>query len=585
MTKHTFKVDTRLAMILSENYRSSEKALKELVDNAWDADAETVQIILPEPLTDNPIIIQDDGCGMTDKELQAEYMNIASDRRARRGDLTTVKKRKVKGRKGVGKFAGFMAASYMKMETWSRGKKSKFELDRNFLDQHDELQSMPINLTVKDDNTKEKGTCITLSSLHHNMNFPDHDKFRQLLIQEYGRENDFNLIINGKELDIDDIQGSYKEHGAELDGIGNINLRFTVSDKKPLKNPGIVLRVAGKTIGEPSFFGLDKADDFPPKLLNKCFGELEADGLIDDVTADWGAIIEGSKSYEKIEEIVQPILREKFKEVYGQEINLAKARLQKEIQSRVRSLPEHKREFAEKAIKKILERFYQEPESKIAPVVNVLLDALERSDYRTVLEHINEAKHSEIAVFAEALDEFGLLEMARMSEQASKRLEFIDYLEELIADPKTLEKDVHKAIEKNLWLFGPEYSLFSSNMTLKKQIEDFLNKKYIGGRAEKRPDLMLSENLRGERLLIEFKRPSHNLKYEDYQQATAYRNDFRKNSFVETINVYLIGGSKGSDLPQDQDREDKVRIILFSDLLSSARRQFQWLLEQLMSNP
>lgn len=37
MTNYSFKVDTRLAILLSENYRSPEKALKELVDNAWDA--------------------------------------------------------------------------------------------------------------------------------------------------------------------------------------------------------------------------------------------------------------------------------------------------------------------------------------------------------------------------------------------------------------------------------------------------------------------------------------------------------------------------------------------------------------------
>ncbi len=42
-----FKVDTRLAAILGENYRSTEAALKELVDNAWDADSENVWITLP----------------------------------------------------------------------------------------------------------------------------------------------------------------------------------------------------------------------------------------------------------------------------------------------------------------------------------------------------------------------------------------------------------------------------------------------------------------------------------------------------------------------------------------------------------
>ena len=37
-----FQVDSRLATLLSQEYSSSERALKELVDNAWDADAERV---------------------------------------------------------------------------------------------------------------------------------------------------------------------------------------------------------------------------------------------------------------------------------------------------------------------------------------------------------------------------------------------------------------------------------------------------------------------------------------------------------------------------------------------------------------
>ena len=42
--KANFKVDPRLASLLGETYRSTEHAVKELVDNAWDADAPTISI-------------------------------------------------------------------------------------------------------------------------------------------------------------------------------------------------------------------------------------------------------------------------------------------------------------------------------------------------------------------------------------------------------------------------------------------------------------------------------------------------------------------------------------------------------------
>jgi hypothetical protein len=50
MTKPAhFSVDPRVATILGENYSSSERALRELVDTAWDAEARSVRISLPAP--------------------------------------------------------------------------------------------------------------------------------------------------------------------------------------------------------------------------------------------------------------------------------------------------------------------------------------------------------------------------------------------------------------------------------------------------------------------------------------------------------------------------------------------------------
>ncbi len=61
------QIDPRLAAVLGETYPSSQAALKELVDNAWDADAEYVWITLPEAMTADPIIVRDDGSGMTEE--------------------------------------------------------------------------------------------------------------------------------------------------------------------------------------------------------------------------------------------------------------------------------------------------------------------------------------------------------------------------------------------------------------------------------------------------------------------------------------------------------------------------------------
>ena len=101
MGNTNFKVHPRLATLLGDTYRSSELAIRELIDNAYDAEATEVHITLPELNTEQPIIIRDNGSGMTSKEVEEEYLNIAHSRTSRKGKTTPNKKRKVKGKKGL----------------------------------------------------------------------------------------------------------------------------------------------------------------------------------------------------------------------------------------------------------------------------------------------------------------------------------------------------------------------------------------------------------------------------------------------------------------------------------------------------
>lgn len=572
-----FQVDSRLATLLSQEYSSSERALKELVDNAWDADAEQITILLPKPLSGDPLVIQDDGTGMTEEELRRHYLSIASDRRSRRGERTAGKNRLVKGRKGIGKFAGLMAAAVMTLETRARGRLCCITLRLDDLSQVEDIEQLNIGLQSDPCGPELHGTTITLSDLHQGLAYPDANRLRQILLQDYGRQDDFAITIDGKRLDVDDVSGSYSEQEEELPSAGKVKLRFSISDgKSGLRQPGITLRVDGKAVGRPGFFGLDQRDDFPSKLLRKLYGEIEADGLRDHITAGWDAAVENSELLREVEGYVQPILREAYEQQYRREIQLAQARLQRAILARLSALPEHKRVFADRAIKKILDKYYGEPESKVEPVVNVLLEAMERSDYRILLEHIAEATPGDVAGVAERLDEFGLAEMAFLVQQATARQVFLDQLDALARDAATTEAVVHKALERNLWVFGPEYSLFSSNSTLRRQVEDVLGETYTGDKANRRPDLLLNENLGGQYLLIEFKRPSHALNHDDYVQAIGYRHELAK-YLGSPIQVLLVGGSRSSDFPTD-NREPHVEARIFGQVISTARRQIEWLL-------
>jgi hypothetical protein len=90
----------------------------------------------------------------------------------------------------------------------------------------------------------------------------------------------------------------------------------------------------------------------------------------------------------------------------------------------------------------------------------------------------------------------------------------------------------------------------------------------------------LTSNFDKKFLLIEFKRPNHSLSYTDYQQATGYRNDFVPFTDNE-VKVLVISGRKGDDLPNLSQREPNTEFLIFSEMISNARNQLNWLLKQL----
>ncbi|WP_426122778.1 ATP-binding protein [Pararhizobium sp. PWRC1-1] len=462
-----FSVNTRLTRLLGETYRSSEVALKELVDNAWDADANNVWITLPTMITGEAIIVKDDGSGMTAPEMLGEYLNIASDKRVRSGDRTAKLKRKVKGRKGIGKFAGLILAGRMEISAIARGRICSLTIDKKeLIENQNDLEAVPLPFSEAPFDQAESGTTITLSQLDTRLNFPVSERLREVLVQEYGREADFNVFVDGIRVSLEDVPGTTKRTEHKLPIVGDINLHFTIAEGKKLpKSPGIVLKVDGKVVGKPMFFGLDDDDEIPEKLVKRVYGEVEISGLDDFVTADWGSVIENSKAYQEVQEHVRSVVKVGLQETHVRDMSLQKARLKKQIDQRLQKLPEHRRQYAQEALNRILRRFYMESEERIATIADVALDAIEHDAYWAVLDRIGQSSHGDISSFAESLEQFGLVELSTIAAQTARRLQFLDYLDQLVNNQQTLEKDAHKALETNLWVLGRKYSTMSSNNT------------------------------------------------------------------------------------------------------------------------
>lgn len=575
-----FKIDTHLATILGESYRSSEYAIKELVDNAWDADAENVEIIFPKSFTQDPIIVKDDGTGMTEKEVRNEYLFIANSRTSRKGDRTPTKKRRVKGKKGIGKFAGLTVGNVMELVTFARGTKTTVWIDKKeLLESKRDIEKVDLPIESEPCDLTLKGTIITIRNLHEKFSFPNPERFSEILVQDYGREDGIKITVDGRQIDAGDIAGNTITQKIDIPGFGSATLKCTITDK-PTKNSGVSIRVGGKFIGKPITFGILNNPNIPAKLNKRVYAEIEADGLAPDVSADWGYIFENSIGLQKIQDAVGPIIEGQIQDKYNYEISLQKARNKIKLNSELSKLPEYKRQFAWKKLDSVLSTFYAEEDGKFDSIISVVLDALSKDDYYDVIVSIDEAKDNEVSKFAEALSQFGLAEISFTIQQANNRIRFLDYIDKLISDGSILEKDIHRAIEKSLWIFGDSYSLMSSNETLKKTIESITTTLYKGADPLKRPDLLLSQDFSNDYLLIEFKRPSHTISRDDENQAEKYRDELL-NHLGKGIKIeILIIGGKVDERIDSSNLSTNSRLLTFTKIISDARARIQWLLKE-----
>src|SRR5829696_3247389 len=115
----------------TQMYKRRDVAIAELVANCWDAGATQVSIAVPTPREydsqTSVMSVTDDGSGMTEDQIDDDYLVIGRNRRA--AGQSPPEGRKVMGRKGVGKLAGFGLARRMRLITWRDGTATSFELD------------------------------------------------------------------------------------------------------------------------------------------------------------------------------------------------------------------------------------------------------------------------------------------------------------------------------------------------------------------------------------------------------------------------------------------------------------------------
>lgn len=108
-------------------YSNIPAVLSELVANAWDADAPTVEIDIDHD--QGTITVEDTGDGMTVRDINDRFLTVGY--RRREGAATTASGRKVMGRKGIGKLSSFSIAKIVEVHTVKDSEANALLMDRS----------------------------------------------------------------------------------------------------------------------------------------------------------------------------------------------------------------------------------------------------------------------------------------------------------------------------------------------------------------------------------------------------------------------------------------------------------------------
>ena len=222
-------------------------------------------------------------------------------------------------------------------------------------------------------------------------------------------------------------------------------------------------------------------------------------------------------------------------------------------------------------------------------MLTLLRDALRsRPDEITqILNEVLRLPAKDVDQMAQLLDRTGLSNVIKAGSTIANRLDFLAALDRMVHDPETsnLVKErlhLHKILERELWVFGEEYNMMTSERTLSTVLDHHLS--LLGRtRADAKPvtrldgrsgrvDLLMSaaatEYDRNRHLVVELKAPDVDATHvelkqvKDYAKAVAADPRFAD---VETVwDFWLVVRDLDDEVREECNQEGRPRGIAYA---------------------
>ncbi len=592
-------------------------AIAELISNAWDADATVVDVHIPldkswNPANDSQIItVSDNGSGMTWDVVRDAYLNVGRDRRKTEGKDRSPNGRRLQGRKGVGKLAGFGIADTLEIQTVHEATDPCFKEQlliwfRLSLSDITKIERGPAPVHVvfagprskaPADGRTSKGTTIILRHLHERR-ARSSTRFHSSMSRRFLLLNHFHVRINNRDLVEDAVTCQLRKPSEgwttdEVPGCGPVDywVGFTEQPRKQNEGEsnGVLVYTRGKISQEETFFDISGGVT-GQHGLRYLVGQVRAEWLDagvdspDHIATPRDSIAWESPAGVAFREWGQRLLRNCLSEWAKFRSSLREQEVREidpEVQSRIDGLAPAYKDVALRFVEKF-KSVEMEP-SEFKDILSWFLDALENATLRRIFQRLRNTDVADLQQLDDLLSKMEVRIAVTLLQIVEGNLAAIDTLERMHHQNARERGVIAKHLEKNPWLIDPTWMLNKAEGRVATWIKnefDLTREKQTGD--DDRVDFFCVA-VGGTLHIVEIKRGAHIATTDDILQADKYRN-YVQGRFKELtepnsikypyVQAHLIASelhADARDLKQAYTDKGWVLFATWDDLIERAK--------------
>ena len=532
-------------------------AIAELISNSWDADAAEVELELPlgaawDSKEETHVVrVSDDGIGMDWQLVRDDYLDVGRDRRATNKTDRSPGGRRVQGRKGLGKLAGFGIADVVEVQTvheaalpelgeqaliWFRLSMEELAKAKRTPAPVEVLYAGPVSRSPSGARAT-KGTTVTLHRLHSRKAI-NAAQFRKSMTRRFlmiGPK--FRLTVNNCDLEPETypLQWRWPEDGGgwldgDVKGCGPVRYWIGFS-KKPRQQSegdlsGFLIYTRDKVSQEATFFDISGGVTGQHGLRYMC-GMVQAEWLDNDsdlIATHRGAIAwespQGGSFQEWGRQLVREYLAKWAKLRSGEREDQIRA-LSPNLQVRIDRLAGPYKEVASKFVDKFksVEMELEEFEA----IFSWFLDALENATLRSILEKLKGTDITHLESLDDLLSKMEVRTAVALLQIIESNLAAIAALERMHREDASERDVISKHIKKNPWLIHPSWMLSKAEGRVSTWIKDNFGLEPKGDVGDEDRADFFCVAVGGTLHIVEIKRGAHIAIEKDLLQANKYR--------------------------------------------------------------